>query len=329
VPDVLAIGNAIVDVLARADDAFLERHGLVKGTMALVDGERAESLYADMGPAVEVSGGSAANTAAGVASLGGTAAFLGKVRDDQLGAVYRHDLRAAGVAFDVPAAAADDPDPTARSLILVTPDAQRTMNTHLGIAGRLHPGDVDEGVVAAAAFTYAEGYLLDSDVAAATVERAFGAARAAGRRAALTLSDVFCVERHGDEFERLLDGVVDVVFANESEAVALTGAPTFEAAADAIGRRVPFAFVTRGALGAVAYGRGERHEVPAHPVERLVDTTGAGDLFAGGALYGLCRGADLLTCGRLGALAAAEVIGHVGARPQVSLRALADAEHLP
>ena len=328
-PDVLAIGNAIVDVFAQTDDSFLERHGLTKGSMTLVDGERAEAIYDDMGPGVEVSGGSAANTAAGVASLGGSAAFIGKVRDDQLGHVYRHDLRAFGVAFDVPAAPADDPDPTARSLILVTPDAQRTMNTNLGIAVRLEEADVDEALVESSAIVYAEGYLWDSDVARGAIEKSFAIARSAGRRVALTLSDSFCVERHPDTFARSIELGVDVLFANEAEALALSGAPDYDAAVDALAALVPIAFVTRGALGAVVTGDGRRHAVPAHPVEELVDTTGAGDLFAAGALYGLHRGADLPTCARLGALAAAEVISHVGARPQTSLRALADAEALP
>jgi sugar/nucleoside kinase (ribokinase family) len=331
VPDVLAIGNAIVDVFAQTDDAFLERHGLVKGSMTLVDGARAEAIYDDMGPGVEVSGGSAANTAAGVAALGASAAFIGKVRDDQLGHVYRHDLRAFGVAFDVPPAPADDPDPTARSLILVTPDAQRTMNTNLGIAVRLEEADVDEELVASSAIVYAEGYLWDSDIAYGAIEKAFAVARSAGRKVALTLSDSFCVERHPDTFARSIELGVDILFANEVEALALTGAPDFDAAVEAVAAMVPTAFVTRGAGGAVATDAGGgRYPVPAHPVvPALVDTTGAGDLFAAGALYGIVRGADPATCARLGTMAAAEVISHVGARPQANLRALADGEGLP
>ncbi len=330
-PDVLAIGNAIVDVITQTDDAFLERHGLTKGAMALVDGDRAEAIYGDMGPGVEVSGGSAANTAAGVAALGATAAFIGKVRDDQLGHVYRHDLRAFGVAFDVPPAPPDDPDPTARSLILVTPDAQRTMNTNLGIAVRLSEEDVDADLVESSSIVFAEGYLWDSDVAYGAIEKAFEIARRAGRKVSLTLSDSFCVERHPDTFARSIRLGVDVLFANEAEALVLTGRDDVDAAIDDIAAMVPVGFVTRGANGAVAVGDGgaERHAVPAHPIDRLVDTTGAGDLFAAGALYGLVRGADLATCARLGCLAAAEVIGHVGARPQANLRALADAAALP
>jgi sugar/nucleoside kinase (ribokinase family) len=328
-PDVLAIGNAIVDVLAHADDEFLDRHGLAKGSMTLVDGARAEALYADMGPGVEISGGSAANTAAGIAALGATAAFIGKVRDDQLGAVYRHDLRAIGVAFDVPAAPADDPDPTARSLILVTPDAQRTMNTNLGIAGRLQEDDVDAELVESSSIVFAEGYLWDSEVAYGAIEKAFAIARSAGRKVSLTLSDTFCVERHPDTFARSIRLGVDVLFANEAEAHVLTGRDDFEAAVAEIAGMVPLAFVTRSGKGAVVVRGEERHDVPAHRVDALVDTTGAGDLFAAGALYGLVRGADLVTCTRLGCLAAAEVISHVGARPQADLRALADADGLP
>ncbi len=327
-PDVLTIGNAIVDVFAQTDDEFLDRHGLTKGSMTLVDGERAEAIYDDMGPGVEVSGGSAANTAAGIAALGATAAFIGKVRDDQLGHVYRHDLRAFGVAFDVPAAVADDPDPTARSLILVTPDAQRTMNTNLGIAIRLSEDDVDDALVESSSIVFAEGYLWDSDVAYGAIEKAFAIARRSARKVSLTLSDTFCVERHVDLFARSIQLGVDVLFANAAEALVLTGAAGFDAAVDAIAAMVPTAFVTHGAEGAVAVGGGERHAVPAFPVD-LVDTTGAGDLFAAGALYGLGRGADLETCARLGALTAAEVISHVGARPQTSLRELADQHQLP
>jgi sugar/nucleoside kinase (ribokinase family) len=329
VPDVLTIGNAIVDVFAQTDDAFLDRHGLTKGSMTLVDGARAEAIYDDMGPGVEVSGGSAANTAAGIAALSSSAAFIGKVRDDQLGHVYRHDLRAIGVAFDVPPAPADDPDPTARSLILVTPDAQRTMNTNLGIAVRLSEDDVDASLVESSTIVFAEGYLWDSDVAYGAIEKAFAIARQSGRKVSLTLSDTFCVERHPDTFARSIRLGVDVLFANEAEALVLTGRDDIEAAVADIAAMVPTAFVTRGALGAVVVGGGERHDVAAHPVDDLVDTTGAGDLFAAGALHGLVRGADLATCARLGCLAAAEVISHVGARPQANLRELADAEGLP
>jgi sugar/nucleoside kinase (ribokinase family) len=327
--DVTCIGNAIVDVFAQTDDAFLDRHGLTKGSMTLVDGERAEAIYADMGPGVEVSGGSAANTAAGVAALGSTAAFIGKVRDDQLGAVYRHDLRAMGVDFEVPAAPAADPDPTARSLILVTPDAQRTMNTNLGISIRLAEEDVDDALVKSSTVVFAEGYLWDSDVAYGAIEKAFAIARRAGRKVSLTLSDTFCVERHPDTFARSIRLGVDVLFANEAEALVLTGKDDVDAAVDEIAAMVPVAFVTRSEKGAVAVAGDERHVVAAHPLEHLVDTTGAGDLFAAGALHALVRGADLATCARLGCLAAAEVISHVGARPQADLRALADGEGLP
>lgn len=328
-PDLLAIGNAIVDVIASEDEAFLVRHGLAKGSMALVDAPRAELLYADMGPAIETSGGSAANTAVGFAALGGSAAFVGKVRDDQLGHVYVHDLRAAGVDFDVPPAPAGDPQPTGRSLIVVTPDAQRTMNTNLGIAARIEVGDIDEKVVDSAAFVFAEGYLWDSDPARAAIAHAFGRARRRGAKVAFTLADEFCVDRHRAGFLELLADTVDIAFANEREALALTGAGSVEAAADALAELVPLTFVTRSELGVVVVAGTDRLPVPAHPVDEVVDTTGAGDLFAAGALWGLCRGADLVTCARLGALAAAEVISHVGPRPQASLRALADAAGLP
>jgi sugar/nucleoside kinase (ribokinase family) len=329
VPELLAIGNALVDVLSHEDDAFLDRHGLVKASMALIDGARAAELYADMNPAIEVSGGCAANTAVGFAALGGQAAFVGKVRDDQLGAVYVHDLRSAGVAFDVAPAAGDDPEPTGTSLIVVTPDAQRTMNTNLGIAARVTVDDVDAGLVEASTLVYAEGYLWDSDVARVAIEQAFDVARGSGTLTSFTLSDGFCVERHRDAFLALAGERVDVLFANEAEAHALTGASSFDDAVAAIADLVPTAFVTRGAAGAVAVQGGERHDVPAHPVEAVIDTTGAGDLFAAGALYGLSVGADLATCARLGALAASEIISHLGARPQADLRTLADAAGLP
>lgn len=328
-PDLLAIGNALVDVLANEDDSFLDRHGLVKGSMALVDDERAAALYADMSPAVEVSGGMAANTAAGLASLGGSAAFVGKVRDDQLGTVYVHDLRAAGVEFVVPPAPADHPSRTGTSLIVVTPDAQRTMSTNLGIAAEIHVEDVDEQLVARSTLVFAEGFLWDSPPARAAVEHAYAVARANGAKVAFTLADSFCVQRHHDAFRELLAGTVDVLFANELEALALTGADDLDAAVDAIAGMVPTAFVTCGPKGAYAVGGTERHHVAPFPVEEVVDTTGAGDLFAGGALYGLARGADLRTCALLGCLAASEVISHVGARPRTSLRQLADEHGLP
>ena len=319
--DVVAVGSAIVDVLAGADDATLDALGLVKGTMALVDAERADALYASMGPAVEVSGGSAANTAAGVASFGGAAAFLGKVADDQFGAVFTHDIRAVGVEFATPPAAAGPA--TARCLILVTPDAQRTMSTYLGAATGLGPGDIDEDLVGRARFTYVEGYLWDPPEAIHALRRAMDAAHAAGGRVALSLSDPFCVARHRREFLDLLDGEVDVLFANEEEIVSLLEAGSFEDAVAAVRGRCEVAALTRGPLGSVVVSDGPAIRGPAAPVASVVDTAGAGDLYAAGFLFGLSREPDLERCARLGSLAAAEVISHMGARPAVPLASLA------
>ncbi|HLF41825.1 MAG TPA: adenosine kinase [Acidimicrobiia bacterium] len=325
--DVLALGHAIVDVLCHCDDDLIRRHGLIKGTMALVDAERSAAIYATMGPGVEVSGGSAANTAAGVASLGGAAGFVGKVAADELGEIFTHDLRAAGVVYDTPPGPASGAE-TARSLILVTPDAERTMNTFLGVAGELSPTDVDETRVASAAVTYLEGYLVGLPTAAAALEKALAAAHAAGRRVALTLSDPMWAEIHRDAFAALLPRV-DVLLANEAEAMVLTGAPTYGAALDELAASCEVVAVTRGAAGAVAARGSERVAVPAEPVERVVDTTGAGDLFAAGFLHGVTRDLPLEACARLGGLAAAEVISHDGARPQTSLAKLAAAAGLP
>jgi sugar/nucleoside kinase (ribokinase family) len=319
--DVLSVGHAIVDVLSHCDDDLVARHGLAKGTMTLVDGERAAAVYASMGPGVEVSGGSAANTAAGVASLGGRAAFVGKVADDDLGRIFAHDLRAAGVAYhSEPAVSAVG---TARCLILVTPDAERTMNTFLGVAGELGATDVEDERVAAAAITYLEGYLVGLESA----EEALARAVAAGRRVALTLSDPLWVQLHGDAFRALLPDV-DVLLANEAEALELTGEANLEAALATLAATCPVVAVTRGARGALATDGKETVAVPADPVEHVVDTTGAGDLFAAGFLSGLARELPLETSARLGALAAAEVISHVGARPQVALADLAGAAGL-
>ncbi|WP_217915856.1 adenosine kinase [Miltoncostaea marina] len=318
--DVLGIGNAIVDVLARSEDAFLGEHGLAKGSMTLIDAAQADALYDRMGPGVEVSGGSVANSIAGVASLGGRAAYIGKVRDDELGRIFAHDIRAAGVAFDTPPAA-DGPG-TARCLILVTPDAQRTMSTYLGACTGLGPEDIDGERVAASAVTYLEGYLWDPPRAKEAFRVAMDAAHAAGRRVALTLSDSFCVERHRDEFLELVDGRVDVLFANEAEIRALYRTD-LEAAVAAVRGRCEIAVVTRSAEGCLVVTRDAVAEVPAKRVEHVVDTTGAGDLFAAGFLHGLTRGAPLADCARIGAVAAAEVISHYGARPETPLRDLA------
>jgi len=320
--DVLGIGNAIVDVLSRAEEDFLLEQGMRKGGMALIDAGRAEAIYQAMGPAVEVSGGSAANTIVGVASLGARAAFIGKVKDDELGRTFAHDIRAAGVTFATTPAA--DGAPTGRCYVLVTPDGERTMNTFLGAAQDLHPADIDADTVAASAITYLEGYLWDPRNAKDAFLKAATIAHDAGRIVALTLSDAFCVDRWRDEFLHLMRSrTVDLIFANEAELHSLYQTADFDAAAAALRADVEAAVVTRSEKGCLVIGPDETEAVPAFPVERVVDTTGAGDLFAAGFLCGLARGADDRTCGRLGALAAAEVIQHLGARPEASLKDLA------
>jgi sugar/nucleoside kinase (ribokinase family) len=318
--DVVGIGNAIVDVFAHTDDGFLRTHGLAKGSMTLIDGARAESLYAAMGPGAEVSGGSAANTMAGIAALGGRGAFIGKVRNDQLGGIFRHDIRAAGVAFET--AAATEGPPTARSLILVTPDAQRTMNTFLGAAVELSPDDLDVKAIESAQVTYMEGYLWDPPAAKQAFLAAAKLAHGAGRKVSLTLSDPFCVERHRDSFLDLVRGHVDVLFANEVEIRALYQTDSFDAALQKVCGHCAIAVLTRSAKGAVVLNGDETHVIDAEPIAQLVDTTGAGDLFAAGFLAGLTRGETLYDCGRMGAIAAAEVISHIGARPEADLAAL-------
>jgi sugar/nucleoside kinase (ribokinase family) len=317
--DVVGIGSAIVDVLSHEDDTFLERFGLVKGTMALVSADESGALYDAMGPGVEVSGGAVANSMAGVASFGGRAAFVGRVRDDQLGTVFTHDIRAAGVRYEV-APAVDGPS-TARCLVVVTPDAQRTMNTFLGAAVGLSAADVDEALVRSAAVTFLEGYLWDPPEAISALRLAVAAARSAGRELAFTLSDPFCVERHRDEFVALIEDDVDVLFANEEEALALFKSASLEDAVAELRKRVSVVAVTRGAAGSVVVSGDVSVVVPAAPAD-VVDTTGAGDLYAAGFLYGHVRGLGLERCGELGSLAAAEVISHVGARPLVPLSTL-------
>ncbi|HSH61147.1 MAG TPA: adenosine kinase [Acidimicrobiales bacterium] len=319
--DVVAIGHAIVDVLTHADDAELARLQLSKGTMALVDADEAEALYAAMGPAVEVSGGSAANTAAGIASFGGAVAFVGKVRDDELGAVFSHDIRAEGVEYATPPAQSGPT--TARCLVLVTPDAQRTMSTYLGAATGLRPDDLDDDVIGRARVTYLEGYLWDPPEAIEALRRAMDVAHAAGRQVAFSLSDPFCVERHRNEFLGLVDDQVDILFANEAEAMSLTGAASLDEAVKSLIGRCQLVAITRGPEGSILVEDDAVIEVPAMPVDEVVDTTGAGDLYAAGFLYGLTHGADAETCASLGGVAAAEVIAHVGARPQVSLSKVA------
>jgi sugar/nucleoside kinase (ribokinase family) len=319
--DVIGIGNALVDVLSHADESLLAGQGLVKGTMHLVDEARAAALYEAMGPGVEMSGGSAANTVVGVASFGGRAHYVGKVRDDQLGEVFGHDLRATGVGYDTPRATSGPP--TGRCLILVTPDAQRTMGTFLGASVRLGPGDIDKRLVARGKILYLEGYLFDPPAAQEAFRTAASIAHAAGRKVALTLSDPFCVDRHRDAFLDLVEHHVDILFANEAEICALYQVHDFDAALARVRGHCEVAALTRSAKGSVLVADGRVHAVTALPVEAVVDTTGAGDLYAAGVLYGLSQGLDLPTCGRLGSLAAAEVIGHVGARPMVPLAQLA------
>ena len=324
--DVIAIGNAIVDVMAPCEDALIEELGLVRGGMTLVDTARAHELYDAMGPAREISGGSAANTLAGLAALGAKCAFIGQVADDQLGEVFRHDIRAGGIAFDTPARAAGDPS-TARCLIFVTPDGQRTMNTYLGASQFLPATALDETAIANAKVLYLEGYLWDPEEPRAAMRRAISAARNAGREVAFTLSDAFVIARHGDDFRALIDaGEIDVLFANHVELAALTGEDDFDAGLAALAPKVPTLVVTRSEQGAVAVKQGVRSEVPAQPVERVVDTTGAGDLFAAGYLHGHVNGRPVAECLTLGAIAAAEIISHYGARPEADLAELVAAK---
>jgi sugar/nucleoside kinase (ribokinase family) len=318
--DVLGIGNAIVDILSRTDDAFLGRHGLVKGSMMLIDEERADTLYDAMGPAVEVSGGSCGNTMAGVASFGGKGAYIGKVRDDQLGTVFGHDIKAIGVAFDTPRATSGPA--TARCLILVTPDAQRTMNTYLGACTGLGPSDIDPALVGSAAVTYVEGYLWDAPAAKQAVLKAFEAAHAQGRQVSITLSDSFCVHRYRDEFRDLVRNKIDILFGNEAEIKALYEVESFDEAMEAVRREARIAVLTRSDKGSIVVKGSETWAVPAAPAARVVDTTGAGDLYAAGFLFGFTHGKPLAECARLGGIAAAEVISHFGARPEQALREL-------
>ena len=320
--DVLCIGNAVVDVIAAADDEFSTSEGLDKGSMRLIDEEEATRLYAKMGPGREISGGSASNTAAGIAMLGARAGFVGQVAPDQLGEVFTHDIRSIGVEFKTPVLS-DASIPSGRVLILVTPDAQRTMNTFLGAAQQLDTAKLDESQVRDAAILYLEGYLYDPETPRAAMERAIEVAHEAGRRVAFTLSDSFCVDRHRDGFNQLIDdGKVDILFANEDEIVSLTGEADFDAAVASAAKRVKLLVVTRSEQGAIAVENGRRVDVPAEPVERVVDTTGAGDLFAAGFLAGIAQGRDLEQSLRMGAIAAAEVISHYGARPEADLKAL-------
>jgi sugar/nucleoside kinase (ribokinase family) len=319
--DVIAIGNAIVDVMAPSSDEAIERLGLQRGGMTLIDTERAHELYDAMGPAREISGGSAANTLAGLAALGAKCAFIGQVADDQLGEVFAHDIRSGGIAFATPARGAEPP--TARCLIFVTPDGQRTMNTYLGASQFLPAAALDDAAIADAEVLYLEGYLWDPEEPRAAMRKAIAAAKRAGRKVAFTLSDAFVIARHGDDFRALIAaGEIDILFANEHELAALTGQDDFHEGIAALKGRVPVVVVTRSEKGAVACTADDHAEVAAEPVDRVVDTTGAGDLFAAGFLFGHVRGRPLADCLRLGAICAAEVISHYGARPEAALKDL-------
>jgi len=322
--DVVGIGNAIVDVIARAEDDFLVKHGMHKGGMALIDEARAKAIYDAMGEGTEISGGSAANTIAGVASLGARAAFIGKVKDDELGKAFTHDIRNAGVAFDTPPAPGGPS--TARCYIMVTPDGERTMNTFLGAAQNLTPADISDDLISSSAVTYLEGYLWDPPQAKDAFRKAAKIAHAAKRKVALTLSDAFCVDRYRAEFVELIRGhTVDIVFANERELHSLYETADFDTAVASLRKDAQLAVVTRSEKGCVVITRDETLAVPAAPIDRVVDATGAGDLFAAGFLVGHSRGLDNRTAAQLGALSAAEVIQHLGARPQTPLKALAEA----
>ena len=319
--DVLAIGNAIVDVMAPCEDDLIEELGMARGGMTLVDTDRARELYDAMGPAREVSGGSAANTLAGLSAIGLQCAFIGQVANDQLGDVFAHDIRAVGIDFDTPARAGDPP--TGRCLIFVSPDGQRTMNTYLGASQFLPAAVLDDAAVAEAAVLYLEGYLWDPEEPRAAMKKAIAAARAAGRKVAFTLSDAFVIDRHGDDFRALIEaGQIDILFANMVELAALTGEADFEAGLAMLAPKVPMLVVTRSEDGAVAISGGERAEVAAEPVNAVIDTTGAGDLFAAGFLAGHVRGESLERSLAMGALAAGEIIAHYGARPEADLKAL-------
>jgi sugar/nucleoside kinase (ribokinase family) len=320
--DVLGVGNALVDVIASVDDAFIEAHGFPRGATTMVDLDRAEAVYADLPPTQETSGGSCANTIAGLGSFGATVAFIGRVRDDQLGKVYTHDLRSLRVHFDV--VPATDGPATGRCLVMVTPDAHRTQCTYLGASTFIGPEDVDADVVARARVTYLEGYLWDQPSAKDAIRKAATAARGAGRQVAFTLSDPFCVDRHREEFRSLVADEIDILFGNEAEICSLYEVDDFDAALQRLRHHCRVGALTRSERGSVVIAGDEIHVIDADPVERLLDTTGAGDQYAAGFLYGLTHGYDLATCGRLGSVAAAEVISHFGPRPAVSLAKLAE-----
>jgi len=318
--DLVGIGNAIVDVLSKTGDDFLQENKIHKGTMTLIEAEQAEALYSKMGPGMEISGGSAANTVAAFAAMSGNAGYIGKVANDQLGNVFRHDIQAAGVTFDT--LALQDGPPTARCLILITPDAQRTMCTFLGACVWIAPSDLNEEMIKNAAVTYLEGYLFDRDRAKQTFRKASELSRGAGKKVSLTLSDPFCVQRHRFEFLDLVTKGVDILFANEQEILTLFDTSKIEEAMVRARESCPLTIITRSAQGSVIVTDKEVIEVAAEPVPQVVDTTGAGDMYAAGFLYGFTRGKPLAECGRIGSIAAAEIISHVGARPQTDMKQL-------
>ncbi|MDE1152802.1 MAG: adenosine kinase [Micavibrio sp.] len=318
--DLVGIGNAIVDVLSKTDDAFLSSNKIHKGTMTLIEAEQAEALYAKMGPGMEVSGGSVANSIAAFASMSGSAGYIGKLANDQLGQVFRHDIKAYGVEFDTPSL--EDGPPTARCLILITPDAQRTMCTFLGACVWIAPSDLNEEMIKNAKVTYLEGYLYDRPRAKQTFRKACEISHAGGKKVALSLSDPFCVERHRDEFLDLVKSDVDILFANEDEISSLYKTSTFDEAIHYTREACEISVITRSAKGSLIITKDETIEVPAEAVAQVVDTTGAGDMYAAGFLYGLTRSKSMAECGRIGSIAAAEVIAHVGARPQTNLKQL-------
>lgn len=319
--DVTGIGNAIVDIIGRCDDAYLAKIGAEKGSMRLVDADTIGTIYSGMGPAIEISGGSAANTIAGIASFGGRSGFIGKVADDEFGRIFSHDIRSIGVTFS--AAPVVGAAPTSRSLILVTPDGERTMNTFLGISTDLDHGQIDGDLVRNSAIVYLEGYLFDRTDAKAAFRHALKEAKDAGRKVALTLSDGFCVDRHRIEFLDLIRSGVDVLFANEKEITSLYETANFDEAADRVRKDTKLAVLTRSAKGSVILAEGAATTIAAEPVTEVVDTTGAGDLYAAGFLFGYSNNMPFETCGRLASLAAAEIISHIGARPQIPLDRLA------
>ncbi|MCL6682296.1 adenosine kinase [Sphingomonas alba] len=321
--DIVAIGDAIVDVIATCDDAFLVEHALPKGQMQLLDTDHANRLYAAMGNARETSGGSAANSMAGIAAMGGKAAFIGQIAKDQLGEIFRHDMRALGVQFDTPALNSGSEHPTGRCLILVTPDAQRTMNTCPGASHQLKAEALDEALIASASILMLEGYLWGPELPRKAMYRAIEIARAAGRKVAFTLSESVCLEGRSEVFAKMIeDGGIDLLFANDHEAMQLAAAPSLGEALAVLAEKVPTLVITRGAEGALGLQDGVGVEIPAIPVAEIVDTTGAGDLFAAGFLTAHCRGHDLRKCLETGAIAAAEIISHFGARPEADLKAL-------